>query len=180
MSGCELARCRSPDVRWGVSGRSSCDDLAHVVFQCARHRLRSLSRASSPPVCQGPRPGMWSGCSIPPASYTCLRFAYLYKQYQYSDAHQTVYRNVGRVRNMKSCKTNPQLIATIDKLKAKTRETEAAIWRDIALRLEKPKRNWAEANLRVRTGWGDDRRPRESPRRRQHKQEDHGRRVRLL
>ena len=51
---------------------------------------------------------------------------------------------------MKSCKTNPQLIATIDKLKAKTRETEAAIWRiwrDIALRLEKPKRNWAEANL---------------------------------
>ena len=27
------------------------------------------------------------------------------------------------------------------------RETEAAIWRDIALRLEKPKRNWAEANL---------------------------------
>ena len=49
---------------------------------------------------------------------------------------------------MKSCKTNPQLIATIDKLKAKTRETEAAIWRDIALRLEKPKRNWAEANLR--------------------------------
>ena len=164
MSGCELARCRSPDVRRGVSGRSSCDDLAHVVFQCARHRLRSLSRASSPPVCQGPRPGMWSGCSIPPASYTCLRFAYLYKQYQYSDAHQTVYRNVGRVRNMKSCKTNPQLIATIDKLKAKTRETEAAIWRDIALRLEKPKRNWAEANLS----------------RRQHKQEDHGRRVRLL
>ena len=49
---------------------------------------------------------------------------------------------------MKSCKTNPQLIATIDTLKAKTRETEAAIWRDIALRLEKPKRNWAEANLR--------------------------------
>ena len=48
---------------------------------------------------------------------------------------------------MKSCKTNPQLIATIDTLKAKTRETEAAIWRDIALRLEKPKRNWAEANL---------------------------------
>ena len=38
---------------------------------------------------------------------------------------------------MKSCKTNPQLIATIDTLKAKTRETEAAIWRDIA----------AEANL---------------------------------
>lgn len=48
---------------------------------------------------------------------------------------------------MSSIKTNPQLVATIDNLKAKTRETEAAIWRDIALRLEKPKSNWAEANL---------------------------------
>lgn len=48
---------------------------------------------------------------------------------------------------MRSCKTNPQLIATINNLKAMTRETEAAIWRDVALRLEKPKRNWAEANL---------------------------------
>jgi len=46
-----------------------------------------------------------------------------------------------------SFKTNPQLIALISDLKAKTRENEAAIWRDIALRLEKPKRNWAEANL---------------------------------
>ena len=44
-------------------------------------------------------------------------------------------------------KTNPQLVATIDNLKAKTRETDAAIWRDIALRLEKPKKNWAEENL---------------------------------
>ncbi|MDR3206327.1 MAG: 50S ribosomal protein L18e [Candidatus Methanoplasma sp.] len=44
-------------------------------------------------------------------------------------------------------KTNPQLIALINDLKAKTRENEAAIWRDIALRLEKPKSNWAEANL---------------------------------
>ena len=53
----------------------------------------------------------------------------------------------GESVNMSSNKTNPQLVATIDNLKAKTRETEAAIWRDIALRLEKPKRNWAEANL---------------------------------
>ncbi|MDR1405139.1 MAG: 50S ribosomal protein L18e [Candidatus Methanoplasma sp.] len=44
-------------------------------------------------------------------------------------------------------KTNPQLIALISDLKAKTRENGAAIWRDIALRLEKPKKNWAEANL---------------------------------
>ena len=48
---------------------------------------------------------------------------------------------------MSSKKTNPQLVATIDNLKAMTRENEAAIWRDIALRLEKPKKNWAEANL---------------------------------
>ena len=48
---------------------------------------------------------------------------------------------------MSSNKTNPELVATIDSLKAKTRETEAAIWRDIALRLENPRKNWAEANL---------------------------------
>ena len=48
---------------------------------------------------------------------------------------------------MRSCKTNPQLIAAISNLKAKTRENGSAIWRDVALRLEKPKRNWAEANL---------------------------------
>ena len=48
---------------------------------------------------------------------------------------------------MTATKTNPQLVATIDNLKAITRDNNAAIWRDIALRLEKPKRNWAEANL---------------------------------
>ncbi len=48
---------------------------------------------------------------------------------------------------MRSCKTNPQLVETISNLKAKSRETQAAIWRDVALRLEKPRKNWAEANL---------------------------------
>ena len=48
----------------------------------------------------------------------------------------------------KSLKTNPQLVALIDDLKAKTRaDPKAAIWRDIALRLEAPSRVWAEANL---------------------------------
>ena len=49
----------------------------------------------------------------------------------------------------KTCyKTNPQLVALISDLKAKTREDpKAAIWRDIALRLEAPSRVWAEANL---------------------------------
>ena len=48
---------------------------------------------------------------------------------------------------MSTTKTNPQLLALIFDLKAKTRENGAPIWRDIALRLEKPKSNWAEANL---------------------------------
>lgn len=48
---------------------------------------------------------------------------------------------------MKSCKMNPQLITTIYNLKARTRNTNANIWRDIALRLEKPRGNWAETNL---------------------------------
>ncbi len=48
----------------------------------------------------------------------------------------------------KSLKTNPQLVALIADLKAKTREDpKATIWRDIALRLEAPSRVWAEANL---------------------------------
>lgn len=56
--------------------------------------------------------------------------------------------NVGRVSIMKvSFKTDPNLIALIDELKAATRENGAAIWRDIAKRLEKPRRNWAEVNL---------------------------------
>ncbi|MDD3233492.1 MAG: 50S ribosomal protein L18e [Candidatus Methanomethylophilus sp.] len=48
----------------------------------------------------------------------------------------------------KCFKTNPQLIALISDLKAKTREDpKAAIWRDVALRLEAPNRTWAETNL---------------------------------
>lgn len=47
----------------------------------------------------------------------------------------------------KTFKTDPTLIALIDDLKATTRENGAAIWRDIAKKLEKPKRNWAEVNL---------------------------------
>ncbi len=46
-----------------------------------------------------------------------------------------------------SKKTNPQLLSLIADLKAKSRETDADIWRDIARRLEAPSRVWAEANL---------------------------------
>ena len=44
-------------------------------------------------------------------------------------------------------KTNPHLITLIQDLKNKSFEHDAAIWKDIALRLEKPSRNWAEVNL---------------------------------
>ncbi|QLH75192.1 MAG: 50S ribosomal protein L18e [Methanomassiliicoccales archaeon] len=44
-------------------------------------------------------------------------------------------------------KTDPNLVALIDDLKRSSRENGAEIWRDIALRLEKPKANWAEVNL---------------------------------
>ena len=44
-------------------------------------------------------------------------------------------------------KTDPALVALISDLKAKERENGSAIWRDIAKRLEKPRKNWAETNL---------------------------------
>ena len=44
-------------------------------------------------------------------------------------------------------KTDPNLVALINDLKRETRDGNAAIWRDIALRLERPSRNWAEVNL---------------------------------
>lgn len=47
----------------------------------------------------------------------------------------------------KNKKTNPELVALIFELKKKARESEAPIWRDVALRLEGPKRNWAEVNV---------------------------------
>jgi large subunit ribosomal protein L18e len=44
-------------------------------------------------------------------------------------------------------KSDPNLVALIDSLKKASREKGSEIWRDIALRLEKPSRNWAEVNL---------------------------------
>ncbi|MBS3816306.1 MAG: 50S ribosomal protein L18e [Candidatus Thermoplasmatota archaeon] len=44
-------------------------------------------------------------------------------------------------------KTNPNLIRLIEDLKTQARENEAPIWRDVAERLEKPSKNWAEVNL---------------------------------
>jgi large subunit ribosomal protein L18e len=46
-----------------------------------------------------------------------------------------------------SRKTNPNLVGLIQHLKDASRLNEAPVWRDIALRLEGPARNWAEVNV---------------------------------
>ena len=45
-------------------------------------------------------------------------------------------------------KTNPQLDKLIDDLNRNARESSAPIWRDIAKRLERPRRKYAEVNSR--------------------------------
>jgi large subunit ribosomal protein L18e len=47
----------------------------------------------------------------------------------------------------KSKKTNPVLLELIHELKKQSNENDVHIWKDIAVRLEKPSRNWAEVNL---------------------------------
>jgi large subunit ribosomal protein L18e len=44
-------------------------------------------------------------------------------------------------------KTNPRLVSLIGDLKAASRENNVSIWRDVAKRLEKPRRNYAAVNL---------------------------------
>ena len=44
-------------------------------------------------------------------------------------------------------KTDPVLVGLLGRLKEAGRENEAPIWRDIASRLEKPSRNWAQVNI---------------------------------
>ncbi|WP_224268694.1 50S ribosomal protein L18e [Haloprofundus salinisoli] len=46
-----------------------------------------------------------------------------------------------------SSKTNPRLTSLIAELKAVSRDSDAAVWRDVADRLEKPRRTHAEVNL---------------------------------
>jgi large subunit ribosomal protein L18e len=47
----------------------------------------------------------------------------------------------------KNTKTNAGLVTLIGDLKAQTRSNGAPLWRDVALRLEKSRSNWAEPNL---------------------------------
>jgi large subunit ribosomal protein L18e len=44
-------------------------------------------------------------------------------------------------------KSNPVLVELIGALKDAGRENQAPLWRDIASRLEKPSRNWAQVNI---------------------------------
>ncbi|AEH60873.1 ribosomal protein L15 [Methanosalsum zhilinae DSM 4017] len=44
-------------------------------------------------------------------------------------------------------KTNPYIPELISSLKEKSRSENAAIWKDIAKRLEKPRRSYAQVNL---------------------------------
>ena len=50
-------------------------------------------------------------------------------------------------QKMATAKTDPNVLVLIDALKAESRSSGVGIWRDIALRLEKAKANWAEVNL---------------------------------
>ena len=47
----------------------------------------------------------------------------------------------------KNKKTNPALLSLIHELKKHANEKDANIWKDIALRLEKPLNNWPVVNL---------------------------------
>lgn len=44
-------------------------------------------------------------------------------------------------------KVNPSLVRLIDGLKEASRKNDAPIWKDVALRLERPRRGWASVNV---------------------------------
>lgn len=47
----------------------------------------------------------------------------------------------------RSTKTNPSLLRDIEELRRLAREHDAPVWREVARRLERPRRNWSEVNL---------------------------------
>lgn len=44
-------------------------------------------------------------------------------------------------------KANPSLLGLISELKEASRKNKAPIWRDVAIRLEKTRKNWAAVNI---------------------------------
>lgn len=53
----------------------------------------------------------------------------------------------GPIFMAKTPKTNPHLQQVVRELREVSREAGAAIWRDVAERLERSRKNWSEVNL---------------------------------
>ncbi|WP_457591373.1 50S ribosomal protein L18e [Geoglobus sp.] len=54
---------------------------------------------------------------------------------------------MSRIRRLQRRKTNPNLVRLIDDLLKTSAEKDAKVWKDIAERLAKPLRNYAEVNV---------------------------------
>ena len=54
---------------------------------------------------------------------------------------------MSRIRKMQRRKSNPNLVKLIDELLKASAENNAKVWKDIAKRLAKPLRNYAEVNV---------------------------------
>src|SRR5438132_977617 len=57
------------------------------------------------------------------------------------------YRSFRFTRTNKTSKTNPHLHRVVRELREVSREAGGAIWRDVADRLERSRKNWSEVNL---------------------------------
>ncbi len=53
----------------------------------------------------------------------------------------------GNMSKVRYKKTDPRIASLIEDLRARSRENEALIWEDIAVRLERPRRSYATVNL---------------------------------
>lgn len=54
---------------------------------------------------------------------------------------------MSRIRSLQKRKSNPNLVTLIDVLLSESAKNQAPIWRDVAERLAKPRRLWAEVNV---------------------------------
>ncbi len=54
---------------------------------------------------------------------------------------------MSRIRRLQRRKSNPNLVRLIDELLSASAENNARVWKDIAERLAKPLRNYAEVNI---------------------------------
>jgi len=61
------------------------------------------------------------------------------------DAQSRIY--LRGIRMVKAKKVNPSLLGLIEDLKEASRKNKAPIWRDVALRLEKSRKNWPSVNV---------------------------------